>query len=219
MKTRIELFEEELITGELTDEKLQKYEKLLRRSGDDWCRIQHCFITAYNFPVERVADSVRLIEFGNAKYGSDKPYIVCSNEMLGTIYERAGLYQQAYELYLSIYPNIGGWKGRFPWCLLDTKMHTDNFAYSPELEEYIGLCQNENIISKSFIQNKFILTLAEYIVADYHRDSDKKLESYNVICEMIEPGYRGPLYEKLIKHRYDEHLRISSSCKSFLEGL
>lgn len=218
-KTKIELFEDSLMVEQLTDEKLGEYEILLRRVGNDWCRIQHCFSTAYALPVERIDDAVRLIEFGNERYGSKESYLIPANEKLGMIYERAGLYKKAYDVYARIYPNIGAWKGPFPWCLLDMKMHIDGFQYSKELDEYIELCEKEDMFAKSFEKNRFILSLAEFIVADYHHDSNKKQRYYAAICEMLAPGYKGPLYEILKKHKLDEQLRLTAECEEFLESI
>lgn len=216
-KTKIELFEENLIAEGLNDDNLQEYEKLLRRAGNDWNRIQHCFITAYHFPVERTGDSVKLIEFGISKYGSKQEDIIPAYEMLGTIYERSGLYQKAYDLYVEIFPNIGNFRGSFPWCLLDTKIHVDNFKYSDDMKQYYDLCLKENDFSRSFLQHQFILKLAEYIIADHNNDLDDKSNAYDAINEMIEPEYRGLLYKHLKKHSYEEKLRISKECRKFLK--
>lgn len=220
-KTKIELFEEKLIEEGLTEEKLQEYEKLLKRAGNDWSRNQHCFITAHNFPVERLDDAIKLIEFGNKRYASEKSYLINSNLRLGWIYSQAGLHQQAYDVFLSLSMNPDAYNhaGNLSWYLLDEKMHADQFNYSPELEEYIELCQRDNIITKSFLQNKFTLALAEFIVADYHKDYEKKQCYYDSICEMFEPGYRGPLYNHLKRHKYDEQLNITTECKSFLKNI
>ena len=138
-KTKIELFEEKLLKEGISDDGLQEYGKLLKRAGNDWNRIQHCFRTAYFFPVKRISDAERLIEFGISNYGSERGCRIPAYEMLGTLYERAGLYKKAYDIYVAIYPDIGGFRGRFPWCLLDTKMHIDNFKYSEELKQYYEL--------------------------------------------------------------------------------
>lgn len=220
-KTKIELFEDMLIEEGLAEEKLQEYEKLLKRAGNDWSRIQHCFMTAYEFPVKRLDDAIKLIEFGNKRYASEESYLIASNLRLGWIYSRAGLYQKAYDTFLSLSMKPDGYKcaGSLPWYLLDAKMHADLFNYSLELEEYIELCQRDNIITKSFLQNKFTLAVAELIVADYHKDYDKKQRAYDAICEMFEPGYRGPLYNHLKKHKYDEQLKISTECEKFLDNI
>ena len=218
-KSKIELFEDKLIEEGLTDEKLQEFEKLLRRAGDDWNRIQHCFITAYHFPVDRLDEAEKLIEFGVDRYGNDSSGQICSYQMLGTIYRRAGLYQKAYETYIGIYPNIGNNRGGFPWCLLDTKMHADNFNYSPELEKYLALCQNEDEFAKSFLNYKFMMALADYIIADHYGNNDKKEGAYSAISKMLEPDYIGPLYKLLKKHRYDERLKLTDECKVFLERM
>ena len=145
-KTKIECFEEELTKTGVTDDKLREYEKLLKRAGNDWSRIQHCYITAYWLPVERLEESIKLIEFGIARYGSEPGYAVHAYDMLGMIYERAGCYQKAYEIYTSIFPNhIGGYRGSYPWCLLNMKMHTDGFRYSEKLERILSFaCQRMN---------------------------------------------------------------------------
>lgn len=99
-KTRIELFEDALTADGMTGDSLPEYERLLKRAGNDWSRIQHCFLTAYRFPVERLEEAVQLIEFGISKYGSEPGYTIPAYEMLGTIYERAGCYQKAYDYFL-----------------------------------------------------------------------------------------------------------------------
>ena len=218
-KTKIELFEERLLKEGVTDDNLREYEKLLKRTGNDWNRIQHCFRTAYEFPVKQLSSSERLIEFGISNYGSEQSNVICAKEMLGTIYERASLYRKAYDIYVDIYPNIGGFKGNFPWCLLDTKMHVDNFTYSDEMKHYYDLCIAESRFSKSFLQYQFILKLAEYIIADYYNDSDGKNKAYDAISEMIKPGYKGLLYNLLKGHKYNEKLRITKECKAFLNSM
>ena len=161
----------------------------------------------------------RLIEFGISKYGSERGKAIPAYEILGTIYERAGLYKKAYDIYVAIYPDIRGFKGRFPWCLLDTKMHVDNFKYSEEMKQYYELCLAENDFSKSFIQNQFILKLAEYIIADYSKDLDGKGKAYDAIHEMIRPGYRGLLYKLLKKHKHEEELIITKESRAFLKSM
>ena len=218
-KSKIQIFEEKLVKEKITDKKLQEYEALLKRVGDDWNRIQHCFITAYNFSIKRVNEAVKLIEFGNEKYGSDKSNLIRSYEMLGTIYERAGMYQEAYDIYVDIYPNIKGFQGNFPWCLLDTKMQVDNFMYSPELEKYIVLCEQMDEFNKSFVNHQFILELAKYIVADYYNDSNNKEKTLINIKTISKPEYKGPLYELLKRKRYNEQLNITDRCRSFLKKI
>ena len=216
-KTKIELFEEKLLKEGISDDGLQEYGKLLKRAGNDWNRIQHCFRTAYFFPVKRISDAERLIEFGISNYGSERGCRIPAYEMLGTLYERAGLYKKAYDIYVAIYPDIGGFRGRFPWCLLDTKMHIDNFKYSEELKQYYELCLAEPIFSKTFIQNQFLLNLAEYIIADYCKDLDGKRKAFDAIHEMVEPGYRGALYKLLKRHKHEEKLIITKETKAFLK--
>ena len=218
-KTKIEMLEDKIVEEGLTDEKLLEYEKLLRRAGNDWCRIQHCYLTAYNIPAERVNEAIKLIEFGIQRYGSDKDGLICAYERLGATYRQAGLFQKAYEVYHSIYPDIGNIQGEFPWCLLDTKIHADGFRYSPELEKYIKLCEEDNGFAKSFLQNKFVLALAKYIVADHYGDSDKKAKAYETISRMLDRDFKGPLYELLKRHKYDEKLKLTDECRAFLETI
>ena len=218
-KTRIELFEDKIVEEGLTDEKLLEYEKLLRRAGNDWCRIQHCYLTAYNIPVERVDEAIKIIEFGIQRYRSDKDGLICAYESLGATYKQAGLYQKAYDVYNSIYPDIGNIQGEFPWCLLDTKIHADGFQYSPELEEHLKICEEDNGFTKSFLQNKFAVALAKYIVADHYGDNDKKAKAYGTISRMLDKNFKGPLYELLKRHKFDENLRLTNECRAFLDRI
>lgn len=218
-KTKIELFEEKLIEEGLTDDKLKEYEKLLKRSRDDWNRIQHCAFTAYKFPIERINKSEKLIKFGINKYGSNKECVIYAYTTLGAIYERTGYYQKAYEIYVLIFPNIKCFRENFPWCLLNMKMHIDNFKYSEELERYYELCLAENDFSKAFLNHMFTLVLAEYIIADYYGNSEDKSKAYDTICEMIEPGYKGALYKCLKKHKYEERLKITKEGIAFLDRI
>lgn len=218
-KTKIELFEDSLIEEGLSDEKLDEFEKLLKRAGSDWNRIQHCFITADHFPVSRLDEAVKLIEFGVDRYKSSKSGLIRSYQMLGSIYRRAGLYQKAYDVYTDVYPDIGNFRGEYPWCLLDTKMHADNFDYSPELEEYFLLCQKESSFAKSFVDHEFVLALANFIVADHYSNSSEKDKAYATIVQILQPDYTGPLYTILKKHRYEEKLNLTNECLAFLEKI
>lgn len=218
-KTKIEMLEAEIVEDGLTDEKLLEYEKQLRRAGSDWCRIQHCYLTAYNIPAERVDEAIQLIEFGIQRYRSHKGGLICAYEMLGAAYRQAGLYQKAYDVYISIFPDIGNNIGEFPWCLLDTKIHADGFRYSPELEEHLKLCEKDNGFTKSFLQNQLAFALAKYIVADHHGDNDKKAKAYQTITRLMDKHHKGPLYELLKKHRYDEQLKLTDECRAFLERI
>lgn len=219
-KTKIECFEEELTKTGVTNEKLREYEKLLKRAGNDWSRIQHCYFTAYWLPVERLEESIKLIEFGIARYGSEPGYAVHAYDMLGMIYERAGCYQKAYEIYTSIFPNhIGGYRGSYPWCLLNMKMHTDGFRYSEKLEAYFELCLSENEFSRSALNNQFMLAVADYIIADYYDDEKRRNNAYDDICKMLEPGFKGALFDILKKHGHEEQLKLTKECRTFLNGI
>ena len=192
---------------------------MLRRSGDDWNRFSHCYITAYRFPVDRVEEAVKLIKFGNERYASEKSYLVSSNQMLGSIYRRACLYKEAYDTYLQIYPDIGSNKGGFPWCLLEAKMYADNFNYSQELEEYIEHCEKENVISRAFRKNQFVEAMAGYIVAEHYGDMARMASNYEIICELLAPDYKGPLEQFLNKHRIEEEIEINDDCMAFLKNI
>lgn len=99
------------------------------------------------------------------------------------------------------------------------KLHIDHFEYSKEMEEYFQLCMNEDNISKSFFINKLLLAIADFIIVHHCGNNERMQVNYDAICEMIEPGYKGSLNNVLKKHRYDERLRISNECWSFLESM
>ena len=82
---------------------------------------------------DAVTWSHEYIKFGITEYGSEQEYKTFAYEALGSIYENSGYYKKAYDIYVSIFPNIKCFRGNFPWCLLNMKMHIDNFKYYNDL--------------------------------------------------------------------------------------
>ena len=168
---------------------------------------------------DAVTWSHEYIKFGITEYGSEQEYKTFAYEAFGSIYENSGYYKKAYDIYVSIFPNIKCFRGNFPWCLLNMKMHIDNFKYSEELERYYELCLAEDDFSKAFLNHMFILVLAEYIIADYYGNQQDRCKAYDTIHEMIEPGYKGSLYKCLKKHKYEERLKITKESIAFLNRI
>lgn len=219
MATKIDLFEQEIIEGRLVDdEALAQYERMLRRCGDDWPRIQHTFLTAYNLPVERLEEAVTLINFGIDHYGSEN-YTVDALHMLGTIYRRAGRYQDAYDVYARVLPIMGNSRGSMPWCMVYCRLRINNYTYSPDMEWLHGLCLEESTFSRSFLDSRFFMAQLEYLIADHKGDVAARDAAYLKIAEMLEPGYKGPLTDMLKRHRIDETLPLNPDCMAFLERM
>ena len=98
--TKIEEFENRIITNGITEGDFAEYERLLRRVHDSFLKLQHCYITAIKFSDNRADSAVALIEWGLDKYPSDWFSTYSALDYIGRIRERNGQYRLAYEAYL-----------------------------------------------------------------------------------------------------------------------
>ena len=218
-KTKIELFEEEIIATELTDERLETFRKLLVRAGSDYNRNQHCYITAYKFPAERLEESVKLIKFGIQTYKDDNSGMMRAYDTLAAAYERAGQYQTAYDLYVKLYSEIKTERFNFPWCLLRTRLHIDSFKYTEEAERYYNICTQQDSFSKSLLNNRFWLLVAQTIIERHNGNTEEAKRCSNELNQIITPGHKGPLHSILAKHRIEESVTVSKECRKYLAEL
>ena len=88
--TKIEELENKLICEGIKKEDLNTYETLLKKSGSDYNRLQHCYITAWQFPRERYEQGIRLIEWGIERYQSDWYSVYTAYNYVGHMWEING---------------------------------------------------------------------------------------------------------------------------------
>ena len=62
--SKIDEFEQKIMTHGMTAEDFVEYEKLLKRVRDNFLKRQHCYTTAIQFPPEYAEQAVRLIQYG-----------------------------------------------------------------------------------------------------------------------------------------------------------
>lgn len=99
--SKIEDFENQIVTFGMRDGDLDKYAKFLRYIHEDGLKQQHCYSTALRFPPERAEQAVTLIRFGLQNFESSWFSVYTSYLSMGSIYEKAENYVKAYEAYLS----------------------------------------------------------------------------------------------------------------------
>ncbi|WP_417110076.1 hypothetical protein, partial [Hominenteromicrobium sp.] len=98
--SKIEDFENQIVTFGMRDGDLDKYAKFLRYVHEDGLKQQHCYSTALRFPPERAEQAVTLIRFGLQNFESSWFSVYTSYLSMGSIYEKAENYVKAYEAYL-----------------------------------------------------------------------------------------------------------------------
>ena len=69
--TKTEEFEKKLIENGMSENDYAEYEKLLNKVHDEFLCLQHCYITAIQFPLKRSDQAIKLIEWGLKKYLCD----------------------------------------------------------------------------------------------------------------------------------------------------
>ena len=106
--SKIEDFENQIVTFGMRDGDLDKYAKLLRYVHEDGLNQQYCYSTALRFPPERAEQAVTLIRFGLQNFESSWFSVYTSYLSMGSIYEKAENYVKAYEAYLSANEALGG---------------------------------------------------------------------------------------------------------------
>lgn len=106
--SKIEDFENQIVTFGMRDGDLDKYAKFLRYIHEDGLKQQHCYSTALRFPPERAEQAVTLIRFGLQNFESSWFSVYTSYLSMGSIYEKAENYVKAYEAYLSANEALGG---------------------------------------------------------------------------------------------------------------
>ena len=64
-----------------------------------------------------------------------------------------------------------------------------------------------------------MLAVADYIIADHYDDEKRRNNAYDDIFEMLEPGFKGALFDILKKHGHEEQLKLTKECRIFLDGI
>lgn len=221
--SKIDAFEKRIIEQGLQDEDLIEYGKLLGRVRGNYNKRQHCYTTAIQFPEGKADDAVKLIQYGLDNFDDDWFSTYQSYLYIGKIYEKTGDYKRAFDALLLARGVLGDEQEEYikdiSRDLLWMKLHIDKFSYSKEMEKYYLCYSSSNEISKSFINNKVVLAIAEIIVFMHQGktvDAKRALEEARQICT---PGYSGALTEMLLMHNYQERLKLTPEAKEFLDKI
>ena len=219
--TKIEEFEKRIIDTGLSDGDYAEYEKLLHRVHDNSLKMQHCYTTAIQFPVNRADSAVALIEWGLDKFPSTWFPTYSAFNDIGRIRERNNQYRLAYEAYLRAADALGEdhlsysqtLSGSLMWMLL----HIDNFTYSRQLEEYYNAFNCIDNFQKAFVNNEFRLYVAETIISLHYGKSAEAREAYENAIKLSKPGFVSRIQNVLDRHNVKDVLRNTTECKAFLK--
>ena len=221
--TKTELFEEELIKNGISDERLSEYAVLLRRSGDDESRLQHCYTAALRFAPENAEQAAELIRWGLKNYPGSWFSAYRAYYNMGLVYERAGKYRAAYDAYLAAYDALDesqiiyrrSVSGRLMWTLL----HADSFRYSEQLERHYLMFRETDPFEAAFINNEFRLAVAETVVCLHHGRKEEAEAAYRAAVRLSRPGAVSRAQGVLDRHNVADELSVTPECAAFLKSL
>jgi uncharacterized membrane protein YczE len=219
--TKIEEFENRIIKNGITEGDFAEYERLLRRVHDNFLKLQHCYITAIKFPVNRADSAVALIEWGLDRFPSDWFPTYFALDHIGWIRERNGQYRLAYDAYLRAADVLGedhlsysqSLSGSLMWMLL----HIDNFTYSKQLEDYYNAFNCIDNFEKAFVNNEFRLYVAETVISLHYGKSTEAREAYENAIKLSKPGFVSRIQNVLDRHNVKDVLRNTPECSLFLK--
>lgn len=220
--SKIEDFENQIVTFGMRDGDLDKYAKFLRYIHEDGLKQQHCYSTALRFPPERAEQAVTLIRFGLQNFESSWFSVYTSYLSMGSIYEKAENYVKAYEAYLSANEALGGehhayYENVLSSRLLWARLHMDTFRYSEETETYYRAFERSDEFSKSFLHQEFKCKVAQIVIFSHYGKYAEAKAALEAALEMCRPNFRGNLYGLLQKHRYTEVLPFTPEVARFLK--
>lgn len=220
--SKIEDFENQIVTFGMRDGDLDKYAKFLRYVHEDDLKQQHCYSTALRFPPERAEQAVTLIRFGLQNFESSWFSVYTSYLSMGSIYEKAENYVKAYEAYLSANEALGGehhayYENVLSSLLLWARLHMDTFRYSEETETYYRAFERSDEFSKSFLHQEFKCKVAQIVIFSHYGKYAEAKAALEAALEMCRPNFRGNLYGLLQKHRYTEVLPFTPEVVRFLK--
>jgi len=217
--TKIEEFEKRIIENGMTEADFVEYETLLRRVHDNFLKLQHCYHTAYSFPIKRTDQAVALIEWCLEKFSDDWYGTYASLLYIGMIRERNCQYQLAYDAYLRANEACKDHEhyhkymaGNLMWVLL----HIDNFTYSKHLEEYYDTFNTISDFDKAFSDNEFRLCVAETVIFSHYSKGEEAYRAYEKAMYISNPNYVSRIQGVLDRHRAKDVLHNTKECRNYL---
>lgn len=221
--SKIDEFEQKIMTHGMTAEDFVEYEKLLKRVRDNFLKRQHCYTTAIQFPPEYAEQAVRLIQYGLDHFEDSWFSTYMSYLYIGHIYERINEYQKAFDSYVSAQVALGSdhpeYVADLAKDLMWMKLHIDSFQYSKELEDYYLCYEKADEISKAFVNNEFRLAVVNIVISRYHEKNDEAKQAIETATRICQPDYIGKIHDVLARHRYHESLKTTPEAIDFLRHI
>ena len=219
--SKIEEYEKKLIKEGMPKEAYAEYETLLKRVRGNFLRLQHCYTTAVQFPINRAQEGIDLILWALEKFPADWFPTYYAYYNMGLIHERCRNYPAAYEAYgkaagvltkdqISYQRTISG---NLMWMLL----HVDHFKYSEQLEKYYTLFSEIDGFEKAFINNEFRIAVAEIVINSYKGITDKAATALERALRLSNPNIVSRIQGILDKHRVKDRLKNTPECAAFLK--
>ena len=219
--TKIEAYEKKLIKEGMPKEAYAEYEALLKRVRGNFLRLQHCYTTAVQFPINRSQEGIDLIQWGLEKYPDTWSPTYSAYYNMGIIHERCRDYPASYEAYhkaadvlnknqISYQRSIAG---NLLWMLL----HVDDFKYSEQLETYYVLFSKIDDFQKAFINNEFRIAVAEIVIFLHKGMRDEAAAAYEKATRLCSPNIVSRIQNILDKHGVKDSLKNTSECAAFLK--
>ena len=219
--TKIEEYEKKLIKEGIPEEGYAEFEKLLKRVRGNFLRLQHCYTTAVQFPIERSQEGVDLIKWGLEKFPDTWFPTYSAYYNIGIISERSRDYSAAYEAYqkaadvlnkdqISYQRSISG---NLLWMLL----HVDNFKYSEQLENYYLLFSEIDDFEKAFVNNEFRIAVAEIVIFSWKGMHNEVAVAYEKAIRLSSPNVVSRIQGILDKHKVKDTLKNTPECNAFLK--
>lgn len=207
----------------MEDEDFEEYAKLLKRVHGNFLKRQHCYITAIQFPPKFAEQAIKLIYYGLQNFEDGWFSTYTSYLYIGQIYELIGNYQSAYDSYLLAKDALGeehiGYINELSKDLLWMRLHIDSFCYSRELEEHYSNYEKANEFSKAFVNNEFRINIASIVILLHYGKNDEAKQLLQSVIGMCDSNYTGRLHRMLIKHHYNESLKLTPEVKEFLKDV
>lgn len=220
---KIDEFEKRIIEQGMKDEDFAEFEKLLKRVRGNFLKRQHCYTTAIQFSDEYAEQAVKLINYGLENFEDGWFSTYSSYLHIGYIYEKTKNYQKAYDSFILAKEALGSDRVAYIQDLskelLWMKLHIDSFSYSAELEDYYSCHLKTNEFSKSFINSKFRVAVANIIISLHYGKTNEAKHSLEIAKEICKSNYKGKLFNLLSKHNFTESLELTSEVVEFLNSI
>lgn len=218
---KIDIIEGKIIVEELTDDMFQEYITQLKKVPK-YKRLEHCYNTAIQIPVNRYNDSIRLIEFGIENYDATWFSLYTSYLFMGNIFERKYNYQKAFEAYNMARSVLGEEHSAYiPSISLDilwTKLHIDNFQYSERIKELYNISNGISDFEKGFTEIRYKLLIAKIVILMNTEWSTELIIEIKNALKLISNN-NSYFNSILIKHKIDDKLNPTPESIHFLTKL